>query len=216
MDHLLPGTWFAWLCHMVLCVRVCGDARTPSPLRSTVVLALRAACGLLRRWDFDATCGLATSDLPSCPAALFLVSLAARRPGLAGDVHAGTSRARFSLCARILGRPVTRVCAGLKQILIRRGRAARAAPGPRTALGRRETERAPRPSKGPGRGGAVGWAGARWPHVGVRVRFCCAHWLGSPGGWCSSGAVRFEKSSVCLRNVRNLRKKRSQGGSGIF
>ena len=45
---------------------------------------------------------------------------------------------------------------------------------------------------------------------GVSVSF------GSPGGWCSSGAVRFEKSSVCLRNVTNLRKKRSQGGSGIF
>ena len=40
--------------------------------------------------------------------------------------------------------------------------------------------------------------------------------LAPPGGWCSSGAVRFEKSSVCLRNVTNLRKKRSQGGSGIF
>ena len=40
--------------------------------------------------------------------------------------------------------------------------------------------------------------------------------LAPPGGWCSSGAVRFEKSSVCLRNVTNLRKKRSQGDSGIF
>ena len=40
--------------------------------------------------------------------------------------------------------------------------------------------------------------------------------LGPPGGWCSSGAVRFEKSSAFLRNVTNLRQKRPQGGSEIF
>ena len=34
--------------------------------------------------------------------------------------------------------------------------------------------------------------------------------LGPPGGWCSSGAVKFEKSSAFIKSATNLRKKRSK------
>ena len=34
--------------------------------------------------------------------------------------------------------------------------------------------------------------------------------LGPPGGWCSSGAVKFEKSSGFIKSATNLRKKRSK------
>ena len=34
--------------------------------------------------------------------------------------------------------------------------------------------------------------------------------MGPPGGWCSSGAVKFEKSSGFIQSATNLRKKRSK------